>query len=470
MGSFTSRQNATKAVAPKPVEVLPATESWSTLDAFQATVKKNEHHELINRSKTQKSLRRTSSFKGQMFKRTVTLNSIRTNPALPSDKQKSIAKKRVQTHAKTQVDLFEPNIGGDDETDAVAALPSMENQSRLNARRGTHFYQVRKAMVNRQQLQKLDSLALEERIKNSQTLLENPANERVQSSANLSEKPANKRVQSSTDLHEKLTDKVKVSNDTSSEPKPRSNPKPVSHSTASSVELESKVRDVQKNDEASTANATLAEPSTAPFKIDPTPHATFAQDPQANEKELECRATVAKLAPTSSDACARIEMEKLLRQWKDFGFLSRIESHALGIPPSQTTVAQLAESLVNSDANYIKTVKDSALQLQVAKAYCIYVWIANNISYDVDRWKEGENGSASNTDAEEVLECRKTVCAGYSNLFKALGHISGLEVGLIHGHVKAWKSLSEEKPDADKPFTPRKRSFHVWNSVSSCAK
>ena len=467
MGSFFSTQNATNSdVGPKTVEVLPATESWSTLDAFQATVKKEGHHELINRSKTQRSLMRTNSF-SERLKRTVTLNTI---PAHVSSFS-SVRKKPV--HAKTQFNLPLNETNGDDEADDFSELASIESQSRLNTRRGTHFYQVRKAMVNRRKLQKLDSLVSEDRI---------------QSSTSIHQQSGNKRVQNLSNLQEMVTDKVDTSNSIHTLPEVTTpsviqNPERVNHSTVASlsnVTLESKMEDVQQNQKSSAStvqpsdnvshSASLVEPSTNTFKIDPTPDAKFAPDPQVTDQELKCRSTVAKFASSNSNDSARYEIEQLLQQWKDSGFLSRIETHALNVTPSQVTVAQLADSLASDDINYVKAVGGIELHIHIAKAYCIYVWIANNISYDVDHWKdylEDDNSFMSNTEAEEVLESRTAVCAGYANLFKTLGHTCGLEVGLIHGHAKAWKSLSEERPDADKPFMPGRQNSHVWNSVSA---
>lgn len=156
MGSFSSRQ--------KPIEVLPATESWSTLNAFQVTVKKNEHHELINRSKTQKSLPKSNSFLRETYKRRT-----ETHVAIPaslssSAEQRPIVKKHNTIHVNTQSNLSQTSITGN-EGDIVRPPPVIEKQPsqiKLNVRRGSHFYGVRQAMVNRQKLQKLESLISED--------------------------------------------------------------------------------------------------------------------------------------------------------------------------------------------------------------------------------------------------------------------------------------------------------------------
>lgn len=179
-----------------------------------------------------------------------------------------------------------------------------------------------------------------------------------------------------------------------------------------------------------------------------------------------------ELFSCSSGDLARKEVEELLKQWRVSGQLASIESHALSIPPSQsTTIAELADSLVSSQVSFMKAVEGNKFHIQIAKAYCIYVWTANHITYDVDQWKAillgDEDNLTRNTEAELVLNTRMTVCTGYANLFKALASMCGLGVEVIHGHARSWKSLSEEHPDADTVFKQSRQTSHTWNLVSN---
>ena len=445
MGSYVSRHSTTDVI-PKPVEVLPATESWSTLDAFQATVKKNEHHELINRSKTQKSLLRSSSLLKDNYKRTKTLTAISANLP-PLEQQSKVGKKHVTVRANTQFNMT-PTSHISGESDRIQPLPHTEHnysQSNLNTRRGTHFYEVRQAMVNRKNIRKLEHLFSEEQNQSSSPLEEVTDNETV-----VDDEP------DTSQLTEKVVENVLVH-----KPHLTGNPK----SSSQSIEhLEKRRKDTQQE-------VTVSEPLASAFKVDPVPPSTFAPYSQLSERELECQATIAEITPLNPGDPTREEIKEILQQWRDSGLLASIEAHALSPVQSQaTTISELAHNLVTISADYIKATEGNDVHIQIAKAYCVYVWIAYNITYDVEHWKlslSEESGVKCSTDAEEVFNTRVTVCTGYANLFKALAGMCGLEVEVIHGYAKLWKSLSEERPDADMPFKPTRENAHTWNSVSN---
>ena len=454
MGSYSSRHNIVRTnVVPKPLEVLPATESWSTLDAFQATVKKSEHHELVNRSKTQKSLHSTGLFhKG----RTKTLATIPTNLPCSSDQQVRGSKKHTTIRTKTQSNLSPTGCTGEQvecsnsQTECDVETQFIEFQQ--NSRRPSHFYEVRQALVNRQPLPQLNRIVSFTQSQSNQLEVEDD----IRRSPNIEHTDANKPAE--------LFSPTKVSKTNLSIKEPDHAEHLITVSP-SAVKLETKAQNA--------ANCNVVSPpevSTSDFRVDPTPHTMFASDSQQSELELQCQATIAKLVSLSSEKSARKEIEELLQQWVDSGQLASIEAHALSIPSSQTsTVAELADSLVNCSAEYIGAIEGNELHIQVAKAYCIYVWIGNNITYDIEQWKGFLSDDECNlvcTEAKDVLDSRMTVCTGYANLFKELACISGLEVNVIRGSAKVWKSLSEEKLDADIPFKPSRVNAHTWNSVS----
>jgi hypothetical protein len=479
MGSYTSRTRTN--IVPKPLQVLPATESWSTLDAFQATVKKDEHLELINRSKTQKSLIKTNSFSTK--RRTKTLNVIPANSS-PS----SVHQPRIKNIPITAATLSPERSVGQEEVER----PSQISERSLNARRPTHFYEVRQAMVNRTSLKKLESIASistsrfdDQNIKKSLPNL----SDRVNSETN----SPNKQVVVSSKFNSSPHLKEKVNSETNLASKPVVLPSPTSSinkspnksevvsqptvpnlsqtkldkktavATLSAVQLETKAEAAQ--------SAIIALHNT--FKVDPAPHATFAPISLPSQLELKCQATAAGLTLLSSEESKRKELEGILQQWEKSGKLISIEAYALSVPRSQTTtVTELASSLVNTNAGYIKYTEGNEFHVQVAQAYSIYVWIANNIMYDIEQWQVYQSGDESNSlvssvEAEEVLDTRVTICTGYANLFKALALAAGIEAETVNGHVKQWKCLSEEKPDADITFKPSRGNAHTWNTVSN---
>ena len=476
MGSYTSRTRTN--IAPKPLEVLPATESWSTLDAFQATVKKDEHRELINRSKTQRRLIKTNSF--SMKRRTKTLHVIPANSSSSSIQLSRI--KKIPITAKTQATLSPVRSISQEEDERQSQFSES-----VNARRPTHFYEVRQAMVNRKTLKQLESIASisishfdDQNIKES--LPETESSET--NSANKQE------VVSSSNSLQSSSQKVKAQSETNLASKPVIAPHPTSSLTKAKVaasqptepnlsqtKLENKLAvatlsAVQLDTKAEASQSAIL-PLRNTFKVDPAPHATFAPISLPSELELKCQATVAGLALLSSEESKRKELEEILQQWEKSGQLISIEAHALSVPPWQTTtIAELASSLVNTNAGYIKDTEENELYIQIAQAYCIYVWIANNIMYDIEQWKvyqsgDESNGLVSSMEAEEVLDTRMTICTGYANLFKALALAAGLEAETVNGHVKQWKFLSEEKPDADITFKPSRGNAHTWNTVSN---
>jgi hypothetical protein len=100
------------------------------------------------------------------------------------------------------------------------------------------------------------------------------------------------------------------------------------------------------------------------------------------------------------------------------GPYAAIDSHARAAPSSAATSVKALAGYLSESA---QTDRD--------KARAIFTWIGHNIAYDMSRF-----GAAP--DAEEVLETRRAVCAGYAVLFKALADAAGLEAVVINGDAK----------------------------------
>lgn len=121
-----------------------------------------------------------------------------------------------------------------------------------------------------------------------------------------------------------------------------------------------------------------------------------------------------------------------------------LEKHALAAPAAvEATVPTLAKYLVapaKSDSD---------------KAWAIFRWIADRISYDVDAYLSGRFRDANAT-SEQVLAKRSSICDGYAVLFADLARHAGLDVMKISGYAKAYgvpanSAIAEEN--------------HAWNLV-----
>ena len=124
-------------------------------------------------------------------------------------------------------------------------------------------------------------------------------------------------------------------------------------------------------------------------------------------------------------------------QKQNFAAIDRI---ALGTVYEGTSVTELT----NFFKQYTKT--------DAEKARIIYTWIARNIAYDAQAFQKRQNSYYS---PEEVLQHRRAVCAGYANLYQALGKAMGLEVVTVEGFAKG--------VDADESTSERPN--HAWNAV-----
>ncbi|MCG9890364.1 MAG: hypothetical protein MH252_04750 [Thermosynechococcaceae cyanobacterium MS004] len=89
-----------------------------------------------------------------------------------------------------------------------------------------------------------------------------------------------------------------------------------------------------------------------------------------------------------------------------------------------------------------------------AKARIAYVWITNNISYDVQSYLSQDYKNKLVT-PESVLRDRTAVCSGYSELYEALGKAMGLDVITIEGYAKGADYALGASTDVN----------HAWNAV-----
>ncbi|KAK3705158.1 hypothetical protein QZH41_003760 [Actinostola sp. cb2023] len=88
------------------------------------------------------------------------------------------------------------------------------------------------------------------------------------------------------------------------------------------------------------------------------------------------------------------------------------------------------------------------------KAYAIYKWLTLNIAYDVDGFFGRD--SKKSCQAEDVLTSKLSVCAGYANLFEAMGKAAGLDIQVISGYAKGY---------GHQPGQRIQGTNHAWNAL-----
>lgn len=176
---------------------------------------------------------------------------------------------------------------------------------------------------------------------------------------------------------------------------------------------------------------------------------SFAVDKNCREDEKAVRKTVSEL----------------LTSWKKSGIVEEIENTVSTIEESSIQI--LTKRLLSKQAKYVARFKGKpSFQLQLAKAYAIFSWIANHIKYDfrcIDALESGELTSEA-VSPENVLSTGATICSGYAKLFVALAERAGLVVKYISGHVKSLKS-SQLHSTTYQAFSPEQSNSHAWNMV-----
>jgi len=101
--------------------------------------------------------------------------------------------------------------------------------------------------------------------------------------------------------------------------------------------------------------------------------------------------------------------------------------------------------------SYLEDVAETDLE----KARALYVWLAENISYDAKSINKNKYGD--NT-AKGVLKSKKAVCAGYANLFELLGKQMGLDILTLGGY-------SKNTDDEQEWYFVNEEADHAWNVI-----
>lgn len=221
--------------------------------------------------------------------------------------------------------------------------------------------------------------------------------------------------------------------------------------------------------ESSQDSGTMPKRKSLYYQIDPVIPDTFYPKTVLNSPREElCQATFKKLTSKEKDESCRRRAERLMEEWRQSSVLGEIESHALSVSALQcTSVQQLAKSLTNPEAKYLKSLSSSDLfLLEMAKAYAIYFWVANNIQCSQRMWKSflsNPDKVKSKIKAEVVLQSRESISFGHAMLFCSIAAAAGLNAQTIVGNLKLCKPQSAQGPMEN--FEPNRGNEHHWNAV-----
>lgn len=112
--------------------------------------------------------------------------------------------------------------------------------------------------------------------------------------------------------------------------------------------------------------------------------------------------------------------------------------HPVLFSQQPTSIDQLAlkipETTATTTAGISAYIKDN-FKTDTERIRAIFVWVAGNINYDVDRLL-GKGNPIGRQPVEDVVKTRKAVCGGYADLFKELCNQCSIRSMVIGGYVK----------------------------------
>lgn len=131
---------------------------------------------------------------------------------------------------------------------------------------------------------------------------------------------------------------------------------------------------------------------------------------------------------------------------------------------SNQELTSYALSKPRSEFKSVKELGDYLSRCEIAhssveKAWLVYLWVTENISYDADDFKE-ENHAAP-VDSQSALESGVSICAGYADLYKVLCTRVGVECVAISGYAKGFNYRIGSR---------LAKENHWWNAVKCDGK
>lgn len=156
----------------------------------------------------------------------------------------------------------------------------------------------------------------------------------------------------------------------------------------------------------------------------------FSISSSVSELGKECKSVVEGIKVKDTEAQFRKEIQELLELWKTSGFLKNIEDYVLTYPANKTnSPAEISRHITSPSASYLLSVSEVKVHVLVAKAYAIYCWIGHNINSNVTLDEESFHGDFKPTSSD------------YSNLFVKIAHHANLEAEVINGDVRMLSNM-----------------------------
>jgi hypothetical protein len=115
--------------------------------------------------------------------------------------------------------------------------------------------------------------------------------------------------------------------------------------------------------------------------------------------------------------------------------------------------AQRVPAIASLSTYYLAEALTAECSNDFEKAFSFYVWISNNITYDIVGFK---SGNFPDYRPKAVLYNKEAVCEGYANLFKDLCDEAGVRCEVIQGYSKGYGYIPGQT------FT---MANHSWNAI-----
>lgn len=136
------------------------------------------------------------------------------------------------------------------------------------------------------------------------------------------------------------------------------------------------------------------------------------------------------------------------RQLPDF---AAAEKHVLATPPA-----------VEVSAKKLGAYLGKAGKTEWEKAYAIYVWMGNNLAYDVDAYLAGKFEGK----VETTLDTRRCVCDGFARLYESLSLNAGLRAPYVPGQIRTLTPVTFKHPDLLRTSLGLTYVPHAWNALT----
>ncbi|MGD1895192.1 MAG: transglutaminase domain-containing protein, partial [Cyclobacteriaceae bacterium] len=124
---------------------------------------------------------------------------------------------------------------------------------------------------------------------------------------------------------------------------------------------------------------------------------------------------------------------------------SKIDQHARQAP------AKLKNNLPKLTSYLIKPAKNDSERVR-----SFYVWISENIAYDVQLFRNYNPSRYKQSSPAEVLQRGKAVCQSYAELFQEMCRLANISSHVVPGYSKGFNYTPKSK------FT---NADHAWNVV-----